>query len=267
MAVATFIFLLPSCTRHVAYSPAVQNVPGFKEKNESRISAAIATPASRGESSFTIQGAYAVTNHFAVLASYNGTINGHSVLGYNERKYEPMDAEEYKRNSTEFGAGFFYPISADKKTILETYAGYGFGGNKIAELNNNTITGFHNSKTTRFFLQPIISFHLSRYATLSIPFRFTSVGYSDIKTNFTQGHLDTFQFSGLAKKRVAFLEPGCVLSVGLNNFPWIRIQCQANAIFFLGGPHVNYRDNYFSFGFHFDPVNAIKKGNIKNKPK
>ncbi|MFT3843645.1 MAG: hypothetical protein QM725_01225 [Lacibacter sp.] len=259
----TAALVLQSCTLlRFAYSPTIQNVPAFKEKNESRINAVMSSPASGTETNFALQGAYALTKHFAVLGSYNGTIKGRDELSYTENGTTTTDIVEYKRNSAEFGAGIFYPVSPNEKVVIEAYAGYGFGNNKITDKTNNTVTGFHNSKTNRYFIQPVLSIHPSPSFTFSTSFRYTNIGYSDIYTTYSVDDLANYQLTELGTKRISFLEPSIVLSGGLPDAPWVRLQCQMNFSFYLGGPTINYRSNYFSFGFQFDPVKAIR--NNKN---
>lgn len=256
------VLSLQSCTLlRFAYSPTIQNVPGFKEKNESRVNAAISSPASGTETNFALQGAYAFANHFAVLASYNGTIKGRDELSYTSNNTTTVDVVEYNRNSLEFGGGVFLPVSPDEKVVIEAYGGYGFGKNNITDgSTGSTAKGFYNSKTNRYFIQPVFSFHPSNYFTLSIPFRYTNIGYNNISTNYTAEDLNNYQLAELGKRRVSFLEPALVLSGASSSMPWLRIQCQMNFSFYLGGPTINYRSNYFSLGFQFDPIQAAKSG-------
>jgi hypothetical protein len=55
-----------------------------------------------------------------------------------------------------------------------------------------------------------------------------------------------------------FVEPALVSSFGFESAPWFRIQAQMNASLLTGTSNTNYRSNYFSIGFQFDPVKALK---------
>lgn len=263
---STFVLLcsalfFQSCTLfRFAYSPTIQNVPGFKEKNESRLNTIIAAPASGTESNFSLQGAYAVTNHFALTAGMNVTVRSLDELTFTDINGNTQtDRVQYNRNSFEFGAGVFYPLSKDKSIFFEAYAGYGSGANNITDMTTISVTNFHNSKINRFYLQPVLSFHPLQYFTLSTSLRYTSIGYSNIKTSYTQNELASYNLEVIASKRLEFLEPVLVMSGGLPSAPWIRLQGQMNFSVLMNEINVYYRTNYFSFGFQLDPVKAFQK--------
>jgi len=253
-------FLFQSCTLfRFAYSPTIQNVPGFTEKNESRITSVIGSTLSGSESNFTFQGAYAVTNHFALTAGINGTARSQDELTYTDGSGNSQtDIVKYKRNSFDIGAGIFYPVSADKKVFIEAYAGYGSGSNKITDMNNNIAGNYHNSDVNRFYLQPVLSIHPSVNSSISTSLRFTSIGYTNIKTTYSSGDLSAYYLADIASRRLSFIEPALVFSLGSKSAPWIRLHGQINFTFLAGDAQVYYRSNYFGIGIQFDPVKAIK---------
>ncbi len=254
--------LFSSCTLlRFAYSPTVQQVPAFKEKNESRVTAVAASTVVGTENSYSLQGAYAVTNHFAVTAAWNGSLRSQDELTYSDGSGNTgTDIVKYKRSSAELGAGIFYPISKDKKVFFELYGGYGFGKNNISDnsTTNSGALGFHNSKTNRYYIQPSFSFHTSENFTLSTVLRFTSIGYSNISTSYDNNELSTYQLLEITRNRLMFIEPALVSSFGFDSAPWFRIQAQMNASLLTGNNNTNYRNNYFSIGFQFDPLKALK---------
>jgi hypothetical protein len=254
--------LLSSCTLlRFAYAPTIQQVPAFKEKNESRVTAVAASTLVGTENSYSLQGAYAVTDHFAVTAAWYGSLRSQDELTYSDgRGSTGTDIVKYKRNAAEFGAGVFYPISRDKKVFFELYGGYGFGKNNISDnsTTNSGALGFHNSKTNRYYIQPSFSFHTGENFTLSTVLRFTSIGYSNIRTSYDNNELESYQLLQLTRNRLLFVEPALVSSFGFESAPWFRIQAQMNASLLTGTSNTNYRSNYFSIGFQFDPVKALK---------
>lgn len=254
--------LLSSCTLlRFAYAPTVQQVPAFKEKNESRVTAVAASTLVGTENSYSLQGAYAVTNHFAVTAAWNGSLRSQDELNYTDGSGNTgTDVVKYKRSSAEFGAGIFYPISRDKKVFFELYGGYGFGKNNISDnsTTNSGALGFHNSKTNRYYIQPSFSFHTGENFTLSTVLRFTSIGYSNIRTSYDNNEQESYQLLQLTRNRLLFVEPALVTSFGFDSAPWFRVQAQMNASLLTGNSNTNYRSNYFSLGFQFDPVKALK---------
>lgn len=255
---------LQSCTLfRYAYSPTIQNVPGFTGKNESRITAVIASPASGTENNFAFQGAYAITDHFAITAGYNGTAKSQDELTFtNSNGSSQKDVVKYNRNSADFGAGIFYPVSKDNKAFFEVYAGYGFGSNKITDMTDNTTTYYHNSDINRVYLQPVLSIHTSALFTISTSLRFTSIGYRNINTNYSAGDLSSYSLDAIAAKRLFFIEPALVISGGIKDAPWVRLQGQINLSLLTGEATTNYRSNYFGMGLVFDPAKAFQ--NKKN---
>jgi hypothetical protein len=255
--------LLSSCTLfRFAYSPTIQNIPAFKEKNEARVNASIASTAAGSENSYSLQGAYAFTNNFALTAAWNGSLRSQDELTTsNGNGTTNAEIVKYKRSSAEFGAGIFYPVSKDKKVFFEFYAGYGFGSNDIADnvATNSGPNGFHNSKTNRFYFQPSFSFHPGSNFTMTPVLRFTSIGYRDIKTNYDNDELEFYKLMEISSRRLLFVEPALMTSFGFDSAPWFRIQAQMNLTLLTKNNNTNYRNNYFSVGFQFDPVKAFAK--------
>lgn len=261
------IMLFSSCTLfRFAYSPTIQNIPAFKEKNEARINAAVASTLAGTENSYSLQGAYAVSDHFAITAAWNGSLRSQDELTTsNGSGTSNTEIVKYNRRSAEFGAGVFYPLSNDKKVFFELYGGYGFGTNDISDnvATKSGSTGFHNSKTNRFYLQPSLSFHPSSNFTLTPVMRFTSIGYSNITTSYDNNELQSYQLVEIQQRRLFFIEPALMTSFGFESTPWFRVQAQMNVSLLAGSTNTNYRSNYFSVGFQFDPVKALKKKLLK----
>ena len=256
--------MFSSCTLfRFAYSPTVQQIPAFKEKGESRITAIAASTLIGTENSYSLQGAYAVSNHFALTAAWNGSLRSQDELTTSNDNNTSTEIVKYDRSTAEFGAGLFYPISKNNQVFFELYGGYVFGRNYISDNNatNAGPTGFHNSKTNKYYFQPSFSFHPGNNFTLSTVLRFTSIGYSDIKTSYDDTELETYKLLEPGRNRLFFVEPALMTSFGFESAPWFRIQTQLNFSMLTGNTdsRTNYRSNYFSLGFQFDPVKALKK--------
>ncbi len=254
--------LFSSCTLfRFAYSPTVQQIPAFKEKGESRITAIAASTLVGTENSYSLQGAYAVSNHFALTAAWNGSLRSQDELTTSSGSNTTTEVVKYNRSTAEFGAGIFYPISKDKQVFFELYGGYGFGKNHINDnmTSNSGTNGFHHSKTNKFYFQPSFSFHPGNNFTITPALRFTSIGYTNIQTNYDNSELESYQLLEIANKRLFFVEPALMTSFGFESAPWFRIQAQMNVSLLTGTTNTNYRSNYFSVGFQFDPAKAIRK--------
>lgn len=255
---------LNSCTLfRFAYSPTVQQIPAFKEKGESRITAIAASTLTGTENSYSLQGAYAVGNHFALTAAWNGSLRSQDELTTSSGNNTSTEVVKYNRSTAEFGAGIFYPISKDKQVFFELYGGYGFGKNNINDnmTSNSGTNGFHHSKTNKFYFQPSFSFHPGNNFTITPVLRFTSIGYNDINTNYDNTELETYKLLELGRNRLFFIEPALMTSFGFESAPWFRIQAQMNVSLLAGNTdsRTNYRSNYLSVGFQFDPAKAFKQ--------
>ena len=99
--------ILTSCSS--IYIPSVPNTPMLTTQGEIAAGAHISL-----KGNFNFNSAYAVSNHFAVLA------NGASMS--NEK-----DKRDIKHKMLEIGAGYFNTFGPDNNRILEIYAGFGSG--------------------------------------------------------------------------------------------------------------------------------------------
>lgn len=254
-------FLLQSCTLfRFAYMPSIQNVPALQKKNDSRLTAVIGNPMLGNETSYSIQSAYAVSDHFAITGALNGTANNSDELSTtNQNGVVTTTTIKYRRPNFEIGAGWIQALSKDKKVIIETYVGYSKGKNKISDFKNFSLSRFHNSSTNRFYIQPIISFHPADFITLSGSLRYNTIDYTNIQTDYSTTELQTYRLQQLGTKRFSFLEPCFMISAGIKSAPWIRFQAQSSASYLLGNENLNfyYRESYFSFGIMIDPVKIL----------
>lgn len=242
--------------------PSIQNVPSLQKKNDARLAAAIGNPLLGNETTFSIQGAYAVSNHFAVTGALNGTTNNSDELSTtNQNGVVTTNTIKYRRPNFEIGVGWIQPLSKDKKVIFETYTGYSNGKNKITDFKNLTPIRFHNSTTNRFYIQPVISFHPADFITLSGSLRYNSLDYTNIQTDYSTTELQTYRLQLLGTKRFSFLEPCFTISAGIKSAPWIRFQAQSSGSYLIGNEISNFyfRESYFSFGVMIDPIKMLAK--------
>ena len=126
------ILLLSSCSS--IYIPSVPNTPMLTTQGEIAAGAHISL-----KGNFNFNSAYAVTNHFALLAN-GATMN-------NEK-----DKKDIKHKMIEFGAGYFDTFGPDKNRILEIYAGFGSGKSErvFREFDKDD---FQESKYDKKFIQ------------------------------------------------------------------------------------------------------------------
>ena len=101
------VFILSSCSS--IYIPSVPNTPMLTTQGEIAAGAHISL-----KGNFNFNSAYAVSNHFAVLA--NGAFL------QNEK-----DKKDIKHKMIEIGGGYFKTFGPENNRILEIYAGLGSG--------------------------------------------------------------------------------------------------------------------------------------------
>jgi len=122
------------------YLPSVPNTPMLTTQGELAAGAHMSL-----KGNFNFNSAYAVSNHFAVLA------NG-AYLNNDGRK------KDIKHKMIEVGGGFFNTFGPDKNRIIEIYAGLGSGKNERLfrefDDNKNLIsTDFQEAKYDKKFIQ------------------------------------------------------------------------------------------------------------------
>ncbi len=129
---------LSSCSS--IYMPSVPNTPMLTTKGEIAAGAHISL---KGNVNFN--SAYAVSNHFAVLA--NGAYMNNEAT-----------KKDIKHKMIEFGAGYFDTFGPDNNRILEIYAGVGSGKSHrlFREFDANKVllsTDLYDSKYDKQFIQ------------------------------------------------------------------------------------------------------------------
>jgi hypothetical protein len=134
------LFVLSAFGCSSIYMPSVPNTPMLTTQGELAAGAHMSL-----KGNFNFNSAYAVSNHFAVLA------NG-AYLKNDSRK------KDVKHKMIEVGGGFFNTFGPDKNRIIEVYAGLGTGRNerlsKTLDDNKNVIgTDFQEAKYEKKFIQ------------------------------------------------------------------------------------------------------------------
>lgn len=120
--------------------PSVPNTPMLTTQGEIAAGAHVSL-----KGNFNFNSAYALTNHFAVLA------NGATMDNESRKK-------DVKNKGIEVGGGFFNTFGPDKNRIIEVYGGFGTGKSErlFRELddNRNVIsTDFQSAKYAKQFIQ------------------------------------------------------------------------------------------------------------------
>ncbi len=168
LAYLAFIFLFTGCIS-LYYAPNSQNVPMFKEKNETE--ASLAFQFGTLTLGCDVDMAYSFTNHFGMMVNYNH-------WGAKKRSLLPNSDIEYeisgKNDLIEVGAGYY--LSFQGKFVFETYGGVGWGGVK------NEYESHLESKLNynRYFIQPSCGYY-NKHINLIFSLRFSGIDYNRIK--------------------------------------------------------------------------------------
>lgn len=268
----TFLYLFVICLiqfsckapRYV-YSPSAQNVPVFTQKGDSKLSALYSTnwanrtvvlgeyPYSRG---VDVQAAYAITNHWAVQANYfdRNEKNGQNYL------VNSGNLIKYRRHLLEGGLGYYAYLK--DKLILQCFAGFGSGKFKFTDYTLDSIgvssINYHYASVNKFFIQPAIVFHPVKHTSFAFSSRFSFVDYYSIQTNYDNSQLSSHHLNLLPRQTYHFWELAIVITHGLGQFPYLRLEGQLGFSLLLNQQFVETRPFHFSIGMYADIPRLFK---------
>ena len=266
LLIVTILFILASCkTPRYAYSPSAHNVPVITQKGDGKIGALYSTNTMGGSAEgtnainntangFDVQGAYALSDNWAVQASHfqrwETTTGGSDSVTI-----------KYRRNLTEIGGGYYYALSENKKTFIQFFAGLGLGKFSFTD---HSINGdfFHQSNIFKFYIQPAFLFRSKGSFSGAVDVRGSFIKFNSIKTNYTADALTNYKLDNLNGGTKFFLEPGFTGSFGFKNIPGLRIEIQGSVSIFPSDNPFNYRKSNFSIGSYLD-FGSLKRRNIK----
>lgn len=193
------------------YTASPSNDPFFKEKGDSKVAAYYSAGGgdpttnkySRG---FDVHGAYALSNHWAVTASY---LNRREKDDYNYGMYGSSDVH-YRRNIIDAGIGYFVFLNHAKSISANIYTGIGKGKfiiNNTELMDTLAYSEFHRSSITRWYIMPAFNFFPGNFFRCSFTTKFSFVHYGNIQTNYTDDELSYYGLDRIANKTLYFFEP------------------------------------------------------------
>ncbi|MFT3703241.1 MAG: hypothetical protein QM802_12765 [Agriterribacter sp.] len=241
---------------YYAYTPFPVNVPLLKKKNEMQVRAQWFGGLRDDESDKgkvrggSLQAAYAVTNHIGITGSYSYS---NEFEDYNMSSSYP-ETVSYKKNIAEIGAGYFTPVSKNKRLALEIYAGYGAGKNRLT--NKQHLWGSetsYNGRIQRFYIQPALALHLPRNTSLAWTLRTSFVKFHNANTFYPDISLYEIE-----KSYIAFFEPSFVVRFPVGPFNWVKGNVQIGGAFKINDKNIHYRDALGSIGLTFLPQKKKK---------
>jgi hypothetical protein len=227
----------------IMYTPNMQNVPLFQERNEIR--------ATIGVSDF--QGAYAITNHMGVML--NGQYkNPKWKLTTGNREYN------YKSNKSLVEAGTGYFMGLGESGVFEVWGGGGVGkvtfDRSYSDSNSTTMTDQYSANTSRFFIQPSIGLTTKNF-DFAFSMRFAGLKFSNIDTTgYTPDGLLIEDLSNLDKPLYSFFEPAITLRAGKE---YVKFHLQAIWSIKMNEDRLNYIPFTVNFGAHINIAPRFKK--------
>jgi hypothetical protein len=235
MALVLITFSTCSCSRYY-YVPNIQNVPLFREKNESRISGAIGE--GDESKSFEIQAAYSITGHLGFTASFMSAKGGDI----------STDGNWAKGHYIEGAIGYFVPVS--KAGVFEIYGGYAGSGQNHHYINDHyssstgiitqTDGGTADVSFSKFFVQP--SFGLTfRAFDIALSSRISALNFTINSNNITGNENLYTRLNSLSGKGHLVLEPAITIRGGWKN---VKVQVQGSLATYSDGDDTSYGEEY-----------------------
>jgi hypothetical protein len=242
------------------YAPAAPQAPMLSSKGETNITAMYSVGGT-GHSDddkgynegYDLQGAYAVSDHVALTASFSHRSERDSYKAGTLYTNTPADVW-YIRNATELGMGYFAPSGSRNKSFFDLYGGYGFGKFRLHESDQKTggnVDLYHTTSIAKFYLQPGFHFN-SDISQTAISFRFTAADYYHIMSDYTPLQEDSFHMATIRNTTFVFLEPSLALRMWAPNAAWLRFEVQVSTSIKLNNKAFYYRSSYLSLGLSFD---------------
>lgn len=266
------IFIFYSCyTPRYAYSPSAHNVPVLVNKGDNKLainysvnfadntvkSNVSTTGKARG---FDAQGAYAVSNHWAVQLNYFNRKERNA--GDFDNNLRDSTVINYRRNLTEIAAGYFHQLDENKQVMFQVFAGAGFGKFSFTDdgrdYNGVYRSRFHQSNITKIFIQPALMIRSKGNFAASLSSRHSIIYFKNIKTDYTNTELNNYTLDSLGYRPKFFWEPALVNTFGFKKLPGLQLEFQIGFAFLMSRRFVDYRSSNISAGLLFDLPKLFK---------
>jgi hypothetical protein len=272
--------LLTACySPRYVYSPTAHNVPVLIKKGDSKLAFNYSfnptastvkenVPTKGKARGFDVQGAYAISKNWAMQLNY---------FNRTERNAGDFDAGardsvviNYKRNLVEIGGGYFHALNSNKLSIVQIFAGVGFGKSNFTDngrdQNNLYRSKFHNMGVVKLFIQPAFMVRSKGNFSAAFSSRSSLVFFKNINTDYNAIELNRYKLDSLTISPRLFWEPAVVNNFGFKKLPGLQLEFQLGFSFLMSRRFVDYRSFNFSTGLLFDipKLLATKKTSPKN---
>jgi hypothetical protein len=238
LCIATVLLLVvTSCTHHY-YIPATANVPLFREKDEYRVTGAFGTGKEIGTAE--LQGAYAITDNFAAMAT------AMSARGKSESiRYSGSNREVTSSSGTGkyFDAAIDYYSPLGAHGVFEVFGGVG-GGDQHHEYKQ---VSFYSGDSHTFesggdaylsfrkiFIQPSIGLTFDGFDA-ALTCGFTELTFLNVQNRITNDYRESRAVDAISENRFSYLlEPALTVRGG-----WKHVKMQVQAIYSHNVSHRN----------------------------
>ncbi|HOZ77879.1 MAG TPA: hypothetical protein PLY34_07770 [Ferruginibacter sp.] len=258
------------------HSPVAVNVPVLAKKGDSKIAGYYSfnpgekpnqTTAGKLSSGngLDIQAAYALTNHLAVQAAFN-VRNEKNYADFNINRAD-SSLISYKRNSIEFGLGYFTYFDKRRASFFQVFAGAGFGSSSFSDkyFTGNMPARNFKMDVTRLYIQPAILIKYGEVFASSLSSRVSLVYFKNVQSDYTAEELFRYQLKDIQKGAKVFWEPAFTNTFGLKKLPGLKLELQMGLAFLMSDRFVDYRTLNISAGLLLDiPAFFDKKDPEKN---
>jgi hypothetical protein len=222
ISLLTAICLLSSCSE-VFYQSNAVNAPLLQEKGELKASI----------SNNNVQGAYAATNHFALMA--NGFWG----------KFEGEKGLTQEGAMMELGLGYYLPFA--EHFVFDVFGGAGLGRVTQNKRDGNGVLKEFSATGNRYFFQPGVGY-VTPYWEVALSPRVSYCKYNDhYSINYTDKELLDNNLNLIDDTYFLFFEPALTAKVG---YKWIKLQAQY-------GYTLNLNNQPFSFAKDFKTIGVV----------
>lgn len=272
------VFFASCYTPRYMYSPAAQNVPVLLKRGDSKFAANYSnnlsseplaksssdTDKEKGEG-FDIQGAVAITDHFAIQANYFNRTERNT--GYKENL--GFSVINYKRNLTEIGLGYFKSLHRHDKVMFQVFGGVGTGTFSFTDEREDTVNVFltrhHEVGVFKIYVQPAMQFRIKDNFILAVSSRLSIIQFNKVRTDYPDGELQYYHLESLAYGSRSFFEPAFINTFGLKKLPGVKFEYQFGTSFLVSRRTIDYHTFNFSLGLLLDIPKIVRPAPVNDK--
>ncbi|MFH1005089.1 MAG: hypothetical protein V1781_06305 [Bacteroidota bacterium] len=239
-----FAVLLCSCS-HYYYMSNIQNVPLFKEKNECRLS--LAAAAGEEISGTEVQGAYSVTDNFAIMTNFMLAESG-----------DNSKNNWGKGNYIDGAIGYYKPL--DEFAVFEIYGGFGASKQHHQYANNNYNNGTSDLSFTKLFLQPSIGLTFNAF-DIALSTRICNLSFFKIDNQIDKRNSEFYYLDTIAQNRNSYLLETALTIRG--GWKYVKVQLQFGGLKNFTNPNLRFETHYGSISLYI--TIAKRYGNMFRK--